>query len=161
MLTFSSASKQKKIGVPNLITDQLVFSVFGLNAEIYSINLIIQSNYRKIRTRKKSLFGDFSFGECLNEYIFQFMVLDYWQWLIYRVYIAVVLSVSVKEACLDKYPKLVLWSSGNNTQFVQRALSSIPEMAKMLKLRDHNEILSKPNPCHSFSICHWIPNNWT
>ena len=77
------------------------------------------------------------------------------------MYIAVVLSVSVKEACLDKYPKLVLWSSGNNTQFVQRALSSIPEMAKMLKLRDHNEILSKPNPCHSFSICHWIPNNWT
>ena len=45
-------------------------------------------------------------------------------------YIAAVLSVSVKEACWDKYPKLVLWSSGNNTQFVQRALSSIPEMAK-------------------------------
>ena len=61
------------------------------------------------------------------------------------MYIAAVLSVSVKEACWDKYPKLVLWSSGNNTQFVQRALSSIPEMAKMLKLQDHNEILSKPN----------------
>ena len=32
------------------------FSAFGLNTEIYGINLRIQSEYRKIRTRKNSVF---------------------------------------------------------------------------------------------------------
>ena len=36
------------------------FPVFGLNAEIYSVNLHIQSKYRKIRARKNSVFGYFS-----------------------------------------------------------------------------------------------------
>ena len=36
------------------------FPVFGLNTEIYSINLRIQSEYRKIRTRNNSVFGHFS-----------------------------------------------------------------------------------------------------
>ena len=36
------------------------FSVFGLNTEIYGVNLGAQSEYRKIRTRKNSLFGHFS-----------------------------------------------------------------------------------------------------
>ena len=36
------------------------FPVFGLNTEIYSVNLRIQSKYRKIRTRKYSVFGHFS-----------------------------------------------------------------------------------------------------
>ena len=31
-----------------------------LNTEIYSVNLRIQSEYRKIRTRNNSLFGHFS-----------------------------------------------------------------------------------------------------
>ena len=35
------------------------FSVFGLNTEIYGVNLRIQSEYRKIRTRKNSAFGHF------------------------------------------------------------------------------------------------------
>ena len=35
------------------------FPVFGLNTEIYSINLRIQPEYTKIRTRKKSIFGHF------------------------------------------------------------------------------------------------------
>ena len=36
------------------------FPVFGLNKKIYSVNLRIQSGYRKIRTRKNSVFGHFS-----------------------------------------------------------------------------------------------------
>ena len=36
------------------------FPVFGLNTEIYSVNLHIYSAYRKIRTRKNSVFGHFS-----------------------------------------------------------------------------------------------------
>ena len=35
------------------------FPVFGLNTEIYSVNLRIQSEYRKIRTKKNSVFGHF------------------------------------------------------------------------------------------------------
>ena len=36
------------------------FPVFGLNTDIYFVNLRIQSKYRKIRTRKNSVFGHFS-----------------------------------------------------------------------------------------------------
>ena len=36
------------------------FAVFGLNAEIYGLNLGIQSEYRKVRTIKNSVFGHFS-----------------------------------------------------------------------------------------------------
>ena len=36
------------------------FPVFGLNTEIYGVNLCIQSEYRKTRTRKNSVFGHFS-----------------------------------------------------------------------------------------------------
>ena len=36
------------------------FPVFGGNTEIYRVNLYIQSEYRKIRTRKNSDFGYFS-----------------------------------------------------------------------------------------------------
>ena len=36
------------------------FPVFGLNTEIYSVNFRIQSKYRKIRTKKNSIFGHFS-----------------------------------------------------------------------------------------------------
>ena len=38
----------------------LYFLVFRLNKEIYGVNLRIQSEYRKIRTRKTSAFGRFS-----------------------------------------------------------------------------------------------------
>ena len=37
-----------------------LFPVFGLNTEIYLVNLRIQSEYRKIRTRNNSVFGHFS-----------------------------------------------------------------------------------------------------
>ena len=40
-----------------------VFSLFGLNTEIYSVNLRIKSEYGKIRTRKNSGFGRFSRSE--------------------------------------------------------------------------------------------------
>ena len=36
------------------------FPVFGLNMEIYRVNIHIQSEYRKTRTRKNSVFGHFS-----------------------------------------------------------------------------------------------------
>ena len=36
------------------------FPVFGLNMEIYSVNLRIQTEYRKIWTRENSVFGHFS-----------------------------------------------------------------------------------------------------
>ena len=39
------------------------FPVFGLNTKIFSANLRIQSEYRKIRTRKNSVFGLFSRSE--------------------------------------------------------------------------------------------------
>ena len=42
------------------------FLVFGLNIEIYSVNLRIQSEYRKIRTRKNSIFGHFSHSDSVN-----------------------------------------------------------------------------------------------
>ena len=37
----------------------LYFPMFGLNKEIYSVNLRIQSEYKKIRTRKNFIFGYF------------------------------------------------------------------------------------------------------
>ena len=36
------------------------FPLFGLNTEIYGVNLRIQSEYRKIQTRKYSVFRHFS-----------------------------------------------------------------------------------------------------
>ena len=43
------------------------FPVFGLNTEIYGVNLHIQSEYRKIRTRNNSVFGHF-LHSFLNDY---------------------------------------------------------------------------------------------
>ena len=43
----------------------LYFPVFGLNTEIYSVNLVIQSKYGKIRARKSSIFGQFSYSAWL------------------------------------------------------------------------------------------------
>ena len=39
------------------------FPVFGLNTEIYFVNLRIQSEYRKIRIRNNYVFGHFSRSE--------------------------------------------------------------------------------------------------
>ena len=39
------------------------FPVFGLNTEIYSVNVRIHSEYRNIRTRNYSVFGHFSRSE--------------------------------------------------------------------------------------------------
>ena len=39
------------------------FPAFGLNTKIYFVNLRIQSEYRKIQTRKNSVFGYFSRGD--------------------------------------------------------------------------------------------------
>ena len=42
------------------------FSVFGLNTQIYGVNLPIQSEYRKIRTRNNSIFGHFTRSESFS-----------------------------------------------------------------------------------------------
>ena len=47
----------------------LHFPALRLNMEIYSVNLHIQSEYRKIQTRKYSVFGHFSHSEYLNKLI--------------------------------------------------------------------------------------------
>ena len=52
----TTACKVSKYGV----ISSLYFPVFGLNTEIYPVNLRIQSEYRKRRTRKISVFGHFS-----------------------------------------------------------------------------------------------------
>ena len=53
--TFSAARKESKIGV----FSGPYFPVFGLNTEIYGVNLCIQSKYGKIRTRKIPYLGTF------------------------------------------------------------------------------------------------------
>ena len=40
------------------------FPAFGLNTEIYSVNLRLQSEYRKMQTRKNSVFGHFPRSGC-------------------------------------------------------------------------------------------------
>ena len=52
----SKRSKMSKYGV----FSGLYFPVFGMNTETYGVNLRIQSEYRKIRTRKNSVFEQFS-----------------------------------------------------------------------------------------------------
>ena len=44
------------------------FLVFGVNTEIYSVNLCIQSEYEKIRTRKNSVFGHFLHSVCFLKF---------------------------------------------------------------------------------------------
>ena len=43
------------------------FPVFGLNTEIYRVHLRIQSEYRKLRSRKNSVFGYFSHSASCND----------------------------------------------------------------------------------------------
>ena len=54
--SFYTAWKASKYG----IFSGPYFPVFGLNTEIYEVNLRIQSEYRKLRTRRNSVFGHFS-----------------------------------------------------------------------------------------------------
>ena len=42
------------------------FPLFGLNTEIYFVNLRIQSQYREIRARNNSVFGHFSRSDMVN-----------------------------------------------------------------------------------------------
>ena len=67
-LIFFTAWKVFKYG----IFSGLYFPVFGLNREIYSIYLRIQSKYRKTRTRKNSLFGYFFRSDCVSVYFKKF-----------------------------------------------------------------------------------------
>ena len=45
------------------------FSVFGLNTEIYGMDLRIQAEYGKIRTRKNSVSGLFSRSNFSGKYL--------------------------------------------------------------------------------------------
>ena len=58
-LLFSDATTVRKMSKYRVFSG-LYFSAFGLNTEIYSVNLHIQSEYGKIQTRKSSVFGQFS-----------------------------------------------------------------------------------------------------
>ena len=49
------------------VISALCFPVFKLNREIYSVNLRIQSEYRKIRTRNNSVFGHLSRSEYVGK----------------------------------------------------------------------------------------------
>ena len=55
----NTALKVFKYGV---ISDPY-FPPFALNTKIYEVNFRVQSKYRKIRTRNKSVFGHFSHSE--------------------------------------------------------------------------------------------------
>ena len=48
------------------------FPVLGLNTEIYCVNRRIQSEYRIIRTRKKSVFGHFSRSDMIGKVDFYY-----------------------------------------------------------------------------------------
>ena len=50
------------------------FPVFGLNKEIYGVNLRIQSEYRKIRTRNNSVFRHFSRSVIVNVMQFTYII---------------------------------------------------------------------------------------
>ena len=58
----SKRSKMSKYGV----ISGLYFPVFGMNREIYGVNLRIQYEYRKIRTRKNSVFEQFSRSDSVS-----------------------------------------------------------------------------------------------
>ena len=65
------------------------FPVFGLNTEIYFVDLLIQSEYRKIRTRNNCVFGNFSRSVLL--YVFDspsnnFKQFPWPQWYLLRAY---------------------------------------------------------------------------
>ena len=53
---------------PNAEFSGPYFPAFGLNREIYSVNLRNQSEYKKIRTRKNSAFGYFSHSDRVPYY---------------------------------------------------------------------------------------------
>ena len=50
------------------------FPLFGLNTKIYEVNLHIQSEYRKIRTRNNSVFGRFSRSAYEEDYLKKFII---------------------------------------------------------------------------------------
>ena len=56
------AQKVSKYGV----ISSPYFPLFGLNTEIYFVNLRIQSQYREIRARNNSVFGHFSRSDMVN-----------------------------------------------------------------------------------------------
>ena len=55
------------------------FSVCGLNTEIYKVNLRIQSECRKIRTRKNPVFGHFPHSEYYQWYNFSKITFTKWK----------------------------------------------------------------------------------
>ena len=64
---FATSWKLSKCGV----FSGLYFLLFGLNTEMYSINLCIRSKCRKIRTRKNSVFWHFSrSGNIYHSFVF-------------------------------------------------------------------------------------------
>ena len=76
------------------------FSAFGLNTEIYSVNLRIQSQCGKIRARKKSLFGHFSCSVALNLTQLLSASLTY-RWSLILIKILILIDINVYSSTLN------------------------------------------------------------
>ena len=80
------------------------FPVFGLNTEIYEVNLRIQSKYRKIRTRNNYVFGHFSRSASLAEMRISYLAGEHLTFLYCRV---VCLRLPIKLPTCDKISLLM------------------------------------------------------
>ena len=92
------------------------FPVFGPNMEMYSVNLRIQPKFRKIRTRKNSLFGHFSRSDMkIKKTLFLSPIYPLTNTITYRqkvfIYLKVTSLWNLKETCVDFFPILPLTMS--------------------------------------------------
>ena len=71
------------------------FPVFGLNTEIFSVNLRIQSEYWKIRTKNNSVFGNFS-GSVQSFIPITIWIISMFKWLIENEYLLCFFKPSVE-----------------------------------------------------------------
>ena len=67
-------SNQRIIFILLTLRSSPYFPVFGLNTEIYGVNLRIQSEYRKMRTRNNSVFEHFYNSEFFHRLSVEFLV---------------------------------------------------------------------------------------
>ena len=81
-----------------------VFSAFGLNADIYSVNCRIQPECGKIRTRKNTVFGHFSQSELSWDYVVQL----FWRILIFAEYLLQWLLLLIHENPMINTPIFLL-----------------------------------------------------
>ena len=104
-VTFTAwkVSKYRVFSVP-------CFPIFGLNMDIYFVNIRIQSEYSKTGTRKNSVFGHFSRSDW---YLVLFKTS--WRGIVMKPKILIALCNIFNENKSLKFPIKTLWvkSSGN------------------------------------------------